>query len=160
MKFNSRNEIETFSFNDAEITGYSCDNTCVEFKLEALIVEPSNSQNTNFTKSYADSTVLRLDSGEILSGFKEGYSYYDANDTLIEKVDDKEMSIDEITNLLKDSKGAYLFDVKKCEEGYVFGIEFVGEDQFDPSEDDTYYVTFKGKDISVSWDKYLNRVQG
>ena len=158
MKFNSKNEIDKFSFKDAEITGYSGGDNDIEFKLEALIVEPDNSQNSNFTKSYADSAVLRLDKGKILSGFKEGYSYYDANDTLIEKVDDKDMSIDEIEALLKESKGAYLFEVSKCDSGYIFGIEFVGEDQFDPSEDDTYYITFAGEDITVSWDRYLNKV--
>ncbi|MCR4716306.1 MAG: hypothetical protein K5656_03910 [Lachnospiraceae bacterium] len=159
MKFNSIDEIDKFSFKDAEIREYKSDQDAIEFTIEALIVKQNNSQNTNYTDSYADTAYLRLDKGEILSAFKEGYSYYDANDKLIEKKEDEKLSLEETNSLLKSSKGAYLYEIKYEDDKYSLAIEFIDGDQFDPADSTSYYVFIKADSLTVSWDRYLNRVQ-
>ena len=49
MKFESVNELEKFSFEDCVITGLEERPERFILNLEALIVLPENSQNTNFT---------------------------------------------------------------------------------------------------------------
>ena len=55
MKFKSVNELQNFSFRDCTISRFEIleDPALVRMELEALIVEPRNSQNTHFTQSYA-----------------------------------------------------------------------------------------------------------
>ena len=63
MGFRSENEIYNFDFRDATIEGVEIGPEEILIKVDGLIVEPENSQNENYTKSYADTSKIRLTGG-------------------------------------------------------------------------------------------------
>ena len=71
------------------------------FLVEALIVAPHNSQNHNFTKSYADETTIRFENAKVIKGIREGYKRYDADDNLLETIEDQPLSIAETDTLMQ-----------------------------------------------------------
>lgn len=159
MKFVSENELDKFGFQDAQIVSFESLGKELLIVLEAVVVKARNSQNTNFTDSYAGTLQMRLIDGEIQKAVKEGYKYYDANDVLVEEVPDTPLSKAEISSLMKRAKDFYLFDMVPVEQDqnttgqylYLMGID---------EDDETSYwfqVTFS-KSI-LEWDKYMNRVQ-
>lgn len=83
-----------------------------------MIVKADNSQNGNYTDSYAGTTQMELKNAEVQKAVREGYKYYDANDVLREEKPDEPLSEEELAALLKGSKGYYLFDVVKVEDTY------------------------------------------
>ena len=70
MGFQSVNEIEQFNFDDCYVTEFEVSESQIDLLLEALIVRKNNSQNSNFTESYAGTTGLKLSGGKIISGVK------------------------------------------------------------------------------------------
>ena len=67
MGFKSVNEIEKFTFDDCVISSFKVNEAGIILVLEALIVDSNNSQNTNYTESYADTTTVRLLDGKIIT---------------------------------------------------------------------------------------------
>ena len=164
MRFQSINEIEKFSFDDCEIQKFEVQENQIYMELEALIVRPQNSQNTNYTESYAGTTYVRLQEGRLVSVVKEGYRYYDANDCLISEVPDEMLSAAEIEKMIKRLKGALLFDMEKQKEEngvctYSMRLEFPNQEEYDDTVTESYELIVEFKQAIFEWDFYLNRVQ-
>lgn len=159
MGFQSVNELEQFSFQDAQIKDFQVSEGVIFFELEAVIVKARNSQNANFTDSYAGTLSMRLLGGKIQKAVKEGYKYYDANDVLVEEIPDEALSEEEIAALVKTSKDYYLFDVVKVEDDqnttghllYLFGL--------DADEETSYWFQIEFDKSILEWERYMNRVQ-
>ncbi len=163
MKYKSVNEIEKFSFDDSVINKFEVENNLICLELEALIVKPDNSQNTNYTESYAGTTTVRFIAGKILSGVKEGYRYYNANDELLKEIPDEPLTDGQIMELIKSCEGAYLFSMAKKEEidnQYVYrmGIEFCDEAEANTMAE-SYLLEVAFEKAVFEWDFYMNRVQ-
>lgn len=161
MQYKSINEIEKFSFEDCVISKFEVMDDMLDLELEALIVKPDNSQNTNYTESYAGTTTVRLKGGKILAGVKDGYKYYNANDELIKEIPDESLTEEQILKLAKTCKGAYLFSMEKKEERenayfYSIGIEFADEKN---TMADSYQLEVVFEKAVFEWDFYMNRVQ-
>lgn len=157
MSYKSTDEIEQFRFDDCQIQACSVTEQAIILQVDALIVRAGNSQNTNYTESYADTTELYLKAGRIDKIIKDGYRYYDANEVLISEVPDCELTAEEIKKLLTAFAGAYLFEMKKTADGYMLGIEF--EDPEDHTAGASYQVYINADSAICTWERYLNRVQ-
>ncbi|MBQ7707842.1 MAG: hypothetical protein IJT72_08685 [Lachnospiraceae bacterium] len=116
MGFKSTNEIEKFTFDDCVISSFKVNEAGIILVLDALIVDSNNSQNTNYTESYADITTARLLDGKIISAKKDGYKYYDANEVLMEEVPDVVLNEEETDKIIKSCGGAYLYYMEKDKE--------------------------------------------
>ena len=162
MKFKSVNELENFSFDDCQVINFQISEEQIKLEVEALIVKPNNTQNTNFTESYADITEIRLIGAKIISAVKEGYKYFTADDELITEVLDEPLSKQSIRELTQKCSGAYLFSVERqySDEGfkYLFSIEFSDEEEYN-AVSDSYRFEIEFEKSIVEWDRYLNRVQ-
>lgn len=163
--FRSTDEIFNFDFQDAVIDNVKFSENSIVLNVSALIVEPENSQNENFTKSYADSTKIKFFNGNITSGIKDGYKLYDANDKIVEEVPDTYLSIDEIKLILKNAKGAYLFALDANSDSteelfsYNLSIEFPNEEEYDTTVTKSYQVGITFNKVTFEWERYLNKVQ-
>ncbi len=164
MKYTSVNEVENFSFEDCQISRFQIGENQIEIEVEALIVKPNNSQNSNYTESYAGTTRIQMKGGKLLSGLKDGYKFYDANDVLQEEKPDEKLTLAQIEAILKSSKDAYLYSLQLCKEEedtfyYTMGIEFVSEEAYDTIPADSYQIEISCRKLVISWDFYMNRVQ-
>lgn len=162
MGFKSVNEIEQFIFDDCQLSEIKVSESGVEMILEALIVRKNNSQNSNFTESYAGTTTARFPGGKILSGVKDGYKYYNADEVLIKEVADQPLTEEDIVRIFKESEGAYLYSFEKDKEEngllyYSFGIEFV--DTVDNTMSDSYHFEISFEKAIFEWERYMNKVQ-
>lgn len=163
MKFKSVNELETFTFKDCTISRFEVLPDLVRFELEALIVEPRNSQNTHFTQSYAGTAYLRLTEAEVLSGVKVGYRTYDADGKLTGETPDEILTPEELSALPERSEGCFLPGIEVRPDGpektAVITVEFPPEEQYDTLPTESYEVTVRFKDLIVEWDFYMNKVE-
>lgn len=182
--FQSTNELDKFSYNDCVIKAVTIRDNTIALQVEALIVEPDNSQNTNYTRSYAGDAAITYTQGRICKVLKEGYRYYDANDVLQEEVPDTVLSEEEITTLLTQLTDTYLYDIQMVKpedvgdstilvgdepdasnsqdvKVCVLGIEFSPEDPNDLSlKTDSYQIMVTYDTVTVQWERYMNRVEG
>lgn len=160
MKFESVNELEKFSFEDCVITGLEERPERFILNLEALIVLPENSQNTNFTKSYAGDAVLSLVNWQLVSAVREGFRYYDSDGKLLSETPDEPLDQEALKALWARLPGAYLFSVKRQESGaWSFRAEFPPEETYDTLPSESYELVFSFETARVEWDYYMNRVQ-
>lgn len=162
MGFQSTDEIEKFSFEDCKIGKFLIKENQICMELEALIVKPDNSQNTNYTESYAATTTVKFINGKVLYGVKDGYKYYDANDVLQKEVPDEPLTEEQIKEFPEKCEGAYLFSVEKQKQEndlyyYELAIEF--EDEEDNTVADSYRLQICFEQAVFTWEEYLNRVQ-
>lgn len=162
MAFQSIDELEQFRYDDCVIGEMVVEDTQIKMTVDALIVARNNSQNTNFTESYADTTSIRLQGGKIIAAVKDGYKYYDANDVLLKEIPDSPLDEEMIAAFPKMCEGAYMYSVDKEDDVdgkscYTFGFEFI--DQEENAMGDSYRLTISFDKAIVSWDRYMNRVQ-
>lgn len=156
MSYVSKNEPSNFRYDDCVINEVKWKGNTLSFLVEALIVKANNSQNTNFTESYAGDTRIAFDNAKITKIIKEGYKKYDANDNLLEAIEDKEVSADEVE--LCDFGGQYLISLQQIDTKlYSVEVEYADED---PSViTDVYELTIEADSVIATWDRYMNRVQ-
>lgn len=162
MSYISVNEIEKFAFDDCVLTEIKISETGINMVLEALIVKRNNSQNTNYTESYAGTTSVRLVNGELLECIKDGYKYYDANEVLKSEKPDYVLNEEETKALIPTLQGAYLysFDKDKEENGklhYTICVEFI--DETENTMADSYRLNVSFDSAEFRWEHYMNRVQ-
>ncbi len=164
MAFKSVNEIYNFDFQDAQIVDFKQNNEGINFNIEALIIEPENSQNENYTKSYADTVRVHLANAKIISAVKCGYKKYDANNKLVEEVPDKLIENEALKIILKASVGAYLFAMDANPESneemfsYDISLEFPSKEEYDNIGSQIYTIKVNFTKSVFEWDRYKNRV--
>lgn len=158
MTYLSKNELDKFAYTDCIADTFKISGNDILLELEALIVKSSNSQNSNYTDSYAGDAILKLSDAKLVKVLKEGYKFYDANDNLVEEVEDKEVDITtkELEELLSKT---FLINACLIEEE-TYSLEFELPDTEPAAITDSYEVIVNAKEATVSWDKYMNRVQG
>ena len=154
MAFKSVNEISAFSFEDCMITKFEYKEKEVYMELEALIVKANNSQNTNYTESYAGPTQVRLQGAKVISGYQEGSKYYDANDVLVEQVPDQPVAPLEYDSVIKKcvDAQAYLFQLEpqQVENGFSYRM-------FLDLEETTYMITVSFSKSIAEWERFQNK---
>lgn len=165
MGFRSVNELDRFSFRDCVISRFEETEDGLRLELSALIVEPDNSQNTNYTRSYAGDAHLTFRCGRLEKGIKEGFRYYSADDVLISETPDEELAPEAIRSLLPSFAGAYLYDVQLIPAGpdeagqaCVLGIEMPDDPDWPEGVTDSYQIRLSFTEAVVAWEHYLNRV--
>ncbi len=163
MAFRSINEIDQFSFRDCIVRRFEAGDDVV-LELEALIVLPNNSQNTNFTKSYAGPVTMRLKNGVIRSAVKEVFKYRDMNGKILDEVPDRTLTPEEIAELPKLCTDQYLYDMQKLAEDngiqtWVLGVECPQQEEFDTLVTDSWQIAVSFTEAVFSWEYYMNRVE-
>lgn len=163
MKFKCVNETEHFSYEDCQVFNLIDGEGSVTMELEALIVRPENSQNSNYTMSYAGTVYARFAEGRVAGAVREGCRRFDANDVLLEEIPDQNLDNEQTKTLLRDAEGAYLYCVKVEENGSngrkcVLSIEIPGED-IAGADASIFRIEIECKDVIFEWDRYMNRVQ-
>lgn len=179
MKYKSVDELEQFRFQDAEIVSLQVTEEKIEFTLEAVIIRGNNSNNLNYTDQYADTLSMRLMQCKVLGAFKEGSSYYDANDTLIEKTPDETVLEKDWNALLKKLKEGHIFVFDTPQNlreklGSQFPEQFVNlatkqKQQYilavDVAEDEelietTYWMALSFDKSILEWNRFMNKPEG
>ena len=163
MSFCSTNEIDNFRYDDCCIVKRKNTETDLVLEVKALIVKGDNSQNANFTESYADLTQIIFRNGSIIMGIKEGMKRYDADENLIEEI--KDTVLDDVTleQVCNNLEGMYLHGIMHVDDtdDYVIFIEKAGEDEesYDIISSDNYQIKVHCDSVIMRWDRYLNRVE-
>jgi len=166
MAFESINELDKFGYKDCQISDVSIVGKTFVFTVEALIVKDRNSQNANFTDSYADTAAIELKDANITSMVIEGYKQYDAEDNVVGEVADTVIPESEYIETLKKMIEGYMFEVECLEKGadhfkYSFEVDMdvVNEYGLQDPYSTTYQMEIEFSGSRVSWERYLNRVQ-
>lgn len=156
MSFKVINEVDTFSYRDSYTTGAQISDDAIQLTVEALIVKSNNSANSNYTNSYAGETRIKFSNAQICNLKKLGYRKFDANDNLIESVEDREEPFNTI-EMNKFFEKVFLTGIRsEAENVYSVTIEIPDED---PSAvTDEYELTVECTKVTISWEEYMNRV--
>jgi len=153
--FKSIDETDRFSYEDCVLTGMERAEDGLIFDVEALIVKENNSQNTNFTESYAGPTRIKFVGGKVIKLIKVGYKYYNADGLLIKSVPDELVPESEVSSLLETFPGNYLPYIGIGNACYDVEIEMTEEDG---TQGNSYIIVLDASSVIITWDKYLNRV--
>ena len=87
--FKSIDETDKFSYTDCVISDIEKAEDGYIFNVEALIVKENNSQNSNFTESFAGPSKIKFVDGKLKDIVKVGFKYYNADSVLIKEVPDE-----------------------------------------------------------------------
>lgn len=153
--FKSIDETDKFSYTDCVISDIEKAEDGLIFNLEALIVKENNSQNSNFTESFAGPSKIKFVDGKLKDIVKVGFKYYNADSVLIKEVPDEPVVKVEWESLLKTIPGNYLPGIEKKENTYICEVEMSEEDG---TQGNSYLLSIEATSVIVTWDKYLNRV--
>lgn len=158
MKFESVNEPMQLGFDDC-VMHFIKSGEDVLIEAEALIIKAYNSQNQNYTDSYADTSELLFKKGRIQSIVREGYKQYDAMDRLVHETMDETIKEEDYDKVMKEFQNAYLFSLCQKENEYMLRIEIPMEEDSPKPCNDTYEISIIADAFKVSFDRFLNRVQ-
>ena len=176
MGFRSVNEMHNFKFDDCEVHGVEFRENSIILILEALIVKDSNSQNSNFTNSYAGTARLEFREYAINGACEAGCKVYNADNVLIDETEDIPISTERVMEVIRDFQSierCYLCSVDcikgdenadnkaasgddHTEKTYLLEFELPLEDEVAPK---VYDIMLAATDAIVTWEVYMNRVQ-
>lgn len=157
MKYKCENELNTLSFKDFEIVSIKAANDKLTINTNGGIARYDNSCNEMLEERYISEAEITFFDAKILKFYKEGGKYYDANDKLIEEYPDVEYSPLEYDSLLKefskeDTEAIIFFlSANKTEARpyYELSIDVIN---------DTYWINIDASKVSVSFDRFMNKV--
>ncbi len=157
MKFQAKNEIQNFSFDDAVIEELKIAGSDIIFSLKGAVVKADNSQNARYQDMACGAIVLQLENAEIMRVIKEGYKYYDADGKLMDEVPNTDVPAVEQSSVIKRCGAGTIFTTVAGEfEGkplYEFGIDVPKQE--DEEEVDTYWLCIRFENSTASWERYL-----
>lgn len=162
MGFVSTNEMQHFGFEDCQLLSWESIGQDIVIQADALIVEANNSQNTNFTRSYADTVTVKFENGKIIESCKEGFRYLDANDVLVSETEDEILEDAVLEQILRQCKTNTMYwfaCVQTSTEEYCLSIEFPPAEAYDTTPGDSFRIQLRCTKVTVRWERYLNRVQ-
>ncbi len=162
MKFQSINEMEQMSFDEAKINELKIESGKIQFTLEGAIIKAKNSQNGRFEDMYCGEIVLQLKNAEVVRIVKEGMKYYDANGELLKEIPNEDVPESARKMIFQKLASGTIFTLVKAEVsdgyGYEFGID-VPKDE-DKEEVDTYWLCVTFERSVAAWDRYCSPVEG
>lgn len=181
MSFQSIDELRNFGFEDAQVFGIKVNENVLEMEIEALIVLPRNSQNSNYTESYAGTVSARFEGAKVIEMQKDGLRRYDANDVLLEEVPDEMIPMIGIAGSLKSMDEAFLPFIEELDKRDFIPVcktapekveEAAGDRKYfaevgfevpqfdDPSglESTNYTLRIAYDKVIFSWEHYMNKV--
>jgi len=155
VAYKSVDELEHFRFDDCQIDTFAVTENGVELMVEALIVRADNSQNTNYTESYAGTTKIRITDGKLIRCVRDGYKYYDANDVLVETVPDRPVDESRYDEVMKSFEGKVIFFAatprEKSSERKCFQMII-------DVEEESYVLSFYYDKVIAQWEHFMNKV--
>lgn len=149
MKYQSKNELTQFNFNEASIVDITYQNSTLTFQLDNVTILANNSNNRDIRDMRANDLLLTFEQVTITNFVAEGYKVYDADNNLTEAVSDDVVEKSQYTNVLKDLAGAVLYSIEETsKERCTINID--GEFQ-------TYRIEVEYQQNLVKWDRFLNK---
>jgi hypothetical protein len=127
MKYVSTNELNHFSFHDAQLVEIELNNGNMIWKFEEVNATVRNSQNKYDKDMCIEKGKIVFENIQIESIIFSGYKVYDSNNVLIKSVEAKKANPDEYNNILKNTCTDF------C---YIFSMEEL------PSKSKRYVVSF------------------
>lgn len=159
--FVSKNEPDKFSWHDAEIKSVSYDNENMIWKVDALNVLSSNSQNSNEFDCCISTAYVVFAKYSIESIKHYGFQKYQ-DGKLIEEQPDSELSTEDISKLLDEVAG----DTNEMHIRYINAVESYADEQglhiscdVDLMSGEESNVCFEilCDELTVKWDEFLGK---
>ena len=151
MKYSTTNELEHFSFKESYIAEIQKRNNCIQLTLDNVTILPANSRNRDIREMRANGLNLSIRDGNVSRLVEEGYKVYNADGTLTEQYEDKQIAPGQYNDILKqlaDGECA-VYSLERKENTYIFEI--------DASNDRTYELQITGTGDLEEWDRFLNK---
>lgn len=146
MKYKTINEITTFDFSQSKIVDIKTSGDKLIFDLTDVIIDTTNSCNEEVEKMGTEELTLTFTVSDI-EACEDGYTVYNNDDTVYEKVEDKVIPVVAMPQFYEDIK-----------DNFLAGIEFEdGEyrvlvDTEDPTV--SYTIKIKATEDNEEWDAH------
>lgn len=154
MKYKCENELNTLCFKDFGLSSAVLANDKLTLLTDGGIARYDNSCNEMLEERYISECEITFYNAKILRFYKEGGKYYDADDKLIEEYPDVDIEPNEYVKMLKEL----------TKEGVIFFLSSGKTDSrpyYELSVDvvnDTYWINIDSDKVSVSFERFMNRV--
>ena len=152
MKYQTRNEFEHFTYEEARIGDVERLGSIFHLWLDNAGILPENSCNRDIRKMRCNAMCFKILDASIVKLVEEGYRYYDANGKLLREDPDRELAPLEYADRLALLREGWIvsFERKTQEEGFLYTLAADGSDE------KTYCITISGSGDEQEWDRFLS----
>ena len=155
MKYKCENELHTLSFKDFSISSISFANNKLTIMTNGGIARYDNSCNETLEERYISECEITFFDANITRFFLEGGKVYNADDVLLKEIPDIDFAKEEFgekLKLLANEESVIFFlsssKTEKCPY-YEFAVDVVN---------DTYWLNIDASKVTVSFERFMNRV--
>lgn len=149
MKYQSKNELTQFTFNEASIVDITYQNCTLTFQLDNVTILANNSKNRDIRDMRANDLFLTFQQVNITKFVAEGYKVYDADNNLTEAVSDDMLEENQYLDIFQELAGAFLYSIDESSpKSCIINID--GEFQ-------TYRIEVEYQQNLVEWDRFLSK---
>lgn len=149
MKYQCKNELTQFNFNEASIVDITYQNRTLTFQLDNVTILANNSKNRDIRDMRTNELLLTFEQVLITKFVAEGYKVYDADNNLTETVSDNVVEESQYLGVFKELAGSFLYSIEeRSTESCIINID--GEFQ-------TYRLELKYQQNVVGWNRFLNK---
>lgn len=155
MKYKCENELNTLSFKDFNVEEIKYSEDKITVYTNGGVAKYDNSCNETLEERYISECEIQFIGYNIERFYLEGGKYYTADDVLVKVVPDEEVEGDHIKDTLSKLKGedAVIFFLNGKEESGKYKSELAID-----LVNDTYWIKISADKVTVSFDRFMNRV--
>ncbi len=147
MSYLTENELQHFEFQEAVIAEAARQNGSFYMYLDNVKILAENSQNRDIRTMRTNGLCLKIVGGEIVRFVEEGYTLYDADGTMTEKVDDRMVPPEEYDSELTKLAECVIYAIEQEGRVYRYSID---------TEDHTYLLEVAGDKDQESWERFMS----
>ena len=158
MKFRTINDLKTIDISDMSLTAIRFEDSSLFLSLEGAVIKADNANNNRYEDVYCTNMELVFKEVTMHSFCLQGFSYYDANGKLLNRVPSTILLGEEITKALDVSSEARVFSLECCDSRQeLYRLIY---DVDDDGEVKTYEAEFTFAGSAASWERFAGPVEG
>lgn len=147
MKFHTENEVGTFDFYESYVGELRFGTGSFFMLVDNVKILETNSKNRDVRTMRTNGLELRIRDAQVLSVIEEGYTIYNADGLLQQKVPDRTVEPAEYGELCRALEGACIYELKRDGEVYVLAVD---------GEEHAYTIQVKGSGDYEDWNRFMN----
>lgn len=141
------NEFNNFDFEESFVQAMSKVNGSFDIELQNVKIKPENSCNKDIRSMRTNDLKVTITDVYSIKVVKEGYNVYDADEKLIEKVEDVVIEENGIIDTIKLFAESTIISFVQQQNEYIICLD---------TEDNTFDITVNGTGDIEEWSRFLN----
>ncbi len=149
MNYRTVDELDHFKYGDAQVVEIQQSNGHLNLVLDGVTILSDNSCNRDIREMGCNDLHIKLQEIQNLVIIEEGYTSYNADGVLQDKIEDCVLEVSAYEELFQELVEGYVYSFEKKDAQYEISID---------GEERTYTIQVQATHDVEEWNRFINKL--